>query len=84
MTSRIEGYPLDQKWRSAIGGCPLITIDLGPLRKEDALALARTLASTTNPLAQSCVERAAGNPLFLEHLLRNLEEHAGEKVPAAI
>lgn len=25
-----------------------------------------------------------GNSLFLEHLLRNLEEHAGEKVPASI
>ena len=84
MTSRAEGYLLDQEWRASIGGCPLITIDLGPLRKEDALLLAGNLVSTTNQLAQSCVERAAGNPLFLEHLLRDLEERAGEEVPATI
>jgi class 3 adenylate cyclase/tetratricopeptide (TPR) repeat protein len=84
MTSRAEGYPLDQEWRAIIGGCPLITIDLGPLRKEDAFLLAGNLVSTTGQLAQSCVERAAGNPLFLEHLLRNLEERAGEEVPATI
>lgn len=84
MTSRAEGYPIGQEWRAGIGGCPLITIDLGPLRKEDAFSLASTLVGTTSQLAQSCVERAAGNPLFLEHLLRDLEERAGDEVPATI
>ena len=84
MTSRVEGYPLDQEWRANIGDCPLLTIDLGPLRKEDAFLMASNLAGKTSQLAQSCVERAAGNPLFLEHLLRDLEERAGEEVPATI
>ena len=84
MTSRVESYPLDQEWRANIGDCPLITIDLGPLRKEDAFLLASNLTGETSQLAQSCVERAAGNPLFLEHLLRDLEERAGEEVPATI
>jgi predicted ATPase len=84
MTSRVEGYPLDQEWRSAIGGCPLITIDLGPLRKDDALSLASTLVGEASQLARNCVERAAGNPLFLEHLLRDIEERAGESVPGTI
>jgi class 3 adenylate cyclase/tetratricopeptide (TPR) repeat protein len=84
LTSRAEGYPLDQEWRAAIGGCPLITIDLGPLRKEDAFSLASSLVGMISQLAQSCVERAAGNPLFLEHLLRNIEDRAGEEVPATI
>ena len=85
MTSRVEGYPLDQAWRNTTGGCPLMTLDLGPLRKEDAISLANTFVDTTDQLALSCVERAAGNPLFLEHLLRNLEEErGGEDVPASI
>ena len=84
MTSRVEGYPLDQAWRNTTGGCPLMTLDLGPLRKEDAVSLASTFIDTSSQLALSCVERAAGNPLFLEHLLRNLEERGGEDVPASI
>ncbi|MEE8144527.1 MAG: adenylate/guanylate cyclase domain-containing protein, partial [Kiloniellales bacterium] len=37
MTSRIEGDPLDQAWRSSTHGSPLMTIDLGPLREADAI-----------------------------------------------
>ena len=33
MTSRVEGDPLNQEWRSRTAGAPLITIDLGPLRR---------------------------------------------------
>lgn len=84
MTSRIEGYPLNQQWRSTTDGCSLMTLDLGPLRKEDAVTLASTFIDTSSQLALSCVERAAGNPLFLENLLRNLEERGGEDVPASI
>ena len=40
MTSRVEGDPLDQTWRAALGGSPLLTIDLGPLRPKEAEALA--------------------------------------------
>lgn len=84
MTSRVEGYPLDAAWRGATGGCPLVTLDVGPLRKADAVALASGFIAASDHLALSCVERAAGNPLFLEHLLRNLEERGGEDIPASI
>jgi class 3 adenylate cyclase len=40
MTSRTEGDQLDLVWRSRTRAVPLITIDLGPLREQDALALA--------------------------------------------
>jgi predicted ATPase len=40
MTSRIEGDPLDKFWRASTRGSPLITIDLGPLRPEEARLLA--------------------------------------------
>jgi class 3 adenylate cyclase/tetratricopeptide (TPR) repeat protein len=84
MTSRIEGDPLDAAWRASIGGCPLMTIDLGPLRRDEALTLAGTFVDATNQFAQDCIERASGNPLFLEQLLRNAEERGEEEVPASI
>jgi class 3 adenylate cyclase/tetratricopeptide (TPR) repeat protein len=84
MTSRVEGYPLDQAWRSTTGRCPFMTLDLGPLRREDSIKLAATFLDTTNQLALNCVQRADGNPLFLEQLLRNAEERGGGEVPASI
>ncbi|SLN71292.1 adenylate/guanylate cyclase domain-containing protein [Oceanibacterium hippocampi] len=85
MTSRIEGDPLDEEWRGQTGGCPLVTIDLGPLRRNDALIFANSFFDTSTQLALSCVERAEGNPLFLEQLLRNAEEESGgDDVPASI
>lgn len=83
-TSRVDGDPLDAAWRGTTGGCPLTTVDLGPLRKEDALALAGTLHDATNTFALECVARAGGNPLFLEQLLRNAEESHLTAIPATI
>jgi class 3 adenylate cyclase/tetratricopeptide (TPR) repeat protein len=84
MTSRIEGDPLDKAWRSTTGRCPLMVIDLGPLGREDALHLAGAYLDATNRLALECVRRADGNPLFLQQLLLNAEEHGGKEVPASI
>ncbi len=84
MTSRIEGDPLDQAWRATTDGCPLMTVDLGPLRREEALTLAGTFIDATKQFARDCIERAGGNPLFLEQLLRNAEELGGEEIPASI
>ena len=64
MTSRLEGDPLDQAWRRAAGGSPLLTVDLGPLRRPEALALAGTFTDPGDPFALACVERAGGNPLL--------------------
>jgi class 3 adenylate cyclase/tetratricopeptide (TPR) repeat protein len=84
MTSRIEGDPLDSAWRGTTQGSPLLTIDLGPLRQKEALEFADRFIDATNRTAQNCVERAEGNPLFLEQLLRNAEESGDETVPASI
>lgn len=84
MTSRVDGYPLEQAWRSSTGGCPLVTLDVAPLRKEDTLRLAATFINTQNQKAVDCIERAGGNPLFLEQLLRNVEERGDGDVPASI
>jgi tetratricopeptide (TPR) repeat protein len=72
LTSRTEADPLDHAWRGTLGDTPLTTVDLGPLRRDEALALAGALANNTSQdVARACVERAGGHPLFLEQLLRS-------------
>jgi len=84
ITSRIEGDPIDQAWRGAAGGSALMTIDLAPLRKAEALQLAAEYLDTSKRLALTCIERAAGNPLFLDQLLRSAKEAGDENVPGSI
>ena len=68
MTSRIDGDPLDAHWRSTASGGTLITVDLSPLSPADAQSIARRIIDV-GTFADKCVERAGGNPLFLEQLL---------------
>ncbi|HEV3190571.1 MAG TPA: AAA family ATPase, partial [Polyangiaceae bacterium] len=84
MTSRVEGDPLDAAWRASCRGTPFATIDLGPLRGEEALSLAGGFIDATHSVALACIERAGGNPLFLEQLLHNAEEGSEDAVPASI
>jgi class 3 adenylate cyclase len=84
MTSRIEGDPLDKHWRASTQGTPFMTVDVGPLRPEEARMLAGRLMEAYNPIALNCIERAEGNPLFLEQLLRNAVESEVERLPATI
>ena len=84
MTSRVEGDQLDSAWRASCRNTPFATIDLGPLRKEDALDLAGSFIDATHTVALACIERADGNPLFLEQLLRNAQEGRQEAVPASV
>jgi len=84
LTTRVEGDPLDGAWRTGLAGTPLTTIDVGPLAAEEAAALAGTFIEATQRVAVACLERAEGNPLFLEQLLRHAEEGAGDAIPASI
>jgi tetratricopeptide (TPR) repeat protein len=84
MTSRVENDPLGPAWRSRTNGVGLVTIDLGPLRAEDAAALAAALTDADSPLARRCIARANGNPLFLEQLLRHAAEPTDGEVPATV
>src|SRR4051794_40169265 len=79
-TSRPQGDPLDRGWR----GAPLLTVDLGPLRRPEALTLAGTLGDPEDPFVLACVERAGGNPLFLGELMRGAEEAGMTGVPASV
>jgi len=84
MTSRIEGDPLDETWRAQVSGASLTTIDLGPLPSDDARALAEAQIAANKAFAERCVERAAGNPLFLDQLLRHADESQAVAVPGSI
>ena len=68
----------------SVAGTPLTTIDLGPLRLSEAEVLASAYRDTLGDLAQRCIERAAGNPLFLDQLLRHAEESVDSGVPGSI
>ena len=84
MTSRIDGDPIDDAFRGRVN-VGITTIDLGPLRPEEASEFAQRLRSANDDLLKRCVTRAEGNPLFLEQLLRNSEEGAAEdEVPASV
>jgi class 3 adenylate cyclase len=83
MTTRTEGDPFEGPWRASVLGSALQTLDLGPLREGDALALASGLVATSQRFARRCIERAAGNPLFLEQLLLGAQEHE-ERLPASL
>jgi class 3 adenylate cyclase/tetratricopeptide (TPR) repeat protein len=84
MTSRIEGDPLDHTWRTSTGGSPLMTIELGPLRAREATALAEAYLEANSVFARRCIDRAAGNPLFLEQLLRHAEDVTETVVPGSV
>jgi class 3 adenylate cyclase len=71
MSSRVDGDPIDPAWRARARDGVLATIDLRPLSGNDASTLARQLSAEAEEYVRRCVERAEGNPLFLEQLLRS-------------
>ena len=84
MTSRFENDPIDHAWRARAGASSLITIDLAPLNSEEAVALATPFLAANGDFARLCIERAAGNPLFLDQLLKNMVEGESSSVPQTI
>ncbi|MBA4097354.1 MAG: hypothetical protein C0484_11380 [Rhodospirillum sp.] len=71
MSSRADGDPIDAAWRGRARDALLATIDLRPLSGNDAGKLAHHLSTESEDYLRRCVERAEGNPLFLEQLLRS-------------
>jgi class 3 adenylate cyclase/tetratricopeptide (TPR) repeat protein len=84
MTSRTERDPFYEIRHAANAARPITPIELGPLQPDEATRLAKGYFDTFGELAQRCIERAAGNPLFLEQLLRHAEENAEGSVPGSI
>jgi class 3 adenylate cyclase/tetratricopeptide (TPR) repeat protein len=84
VTSRPEGDPITDEWQRETCARPLVTIELGPLHREESLQLAEALVAGRSQLAERSVERAGGNPLYLEQLLRHAEETTEAGVPGSI
>ncbi|WP_459850135.1 adenylate/guanylate cyclase domain-containing protein [Dongia sp. agr-C8] len=70
MTTRVEGDPFDATFRAGLRRGHLTIIDLSPLGAADAESMAHALRVDFDDFARRCIERAEGNPLFLEQLLR--------------
>ncbi len=84
ITTRPEGDPLDRSWRAKIGSAAVSTIDLSPLSAAESAELAADLLGSGDERIAACVERAGGNPFFLEQLLRHTGEVAAASVPASV
>ncbi|HEY8521338.1 MAG TPA: adenylate/guanylate cyclase domain-containing protein [Gammaproteobacteria bacterium] len=84
MTSRIDGDPLGPAWRARVPNVGFVTIDLPPLRQEDAVELAAALLDADSAVARRCIARADGNPLFLEQLLRHATEREDGDIPPTV
>jgi class 3 adenylate cyclase len=82
LTSRPENERTYEALRAQAADAPLVTIDLRPLRPQDAAAIVSHLAPLPEVVLQNCIQRAGGNPLFLEQLLRNAAEAAGDLPPS--
>ncbi|MDC1287930.1 AAA family ATPase [Gammaproteobacteria bacterium] len=83
-TSRVEGDPIDAARRAHAGETPIVTWDLSPLRSDEAAKLASDFIDASDSLAKRCIERAAGNPLFLKQLLLSVDKGGGDSVPDSI
>nr|MBP6853044.1 AAA family ATPase [Rhodoferax sp.] len=84
LSTRFAGDPTMAQWRDSLRGLPLASINLGPLATEDAMRIAAGSASLPQELLRSCVERAEGNPLFLEQLLLNAGNEGAASLPGSV
>jgi len=84
LTSRLEGDPLDAAWKAGAAPASLTTLDLGPLASADARRLIEPLKNGAEGFIERCLERAAGNPLFLDQLLRHSSDNSDAAVPASV
>ena len=83
MTSRVIEDPLDRSWRASAQGVPLTTLDLMPLSSAECAELARQYLSVDESYSKACIDRAEGNPLFLDQLLRGYG-HDSKELPGSI
>ena len=84
LTTRSEGDPFDASWRAQMASTPVISLELAPLTRREAEELAGRLSGFMQDRVRDCVDRAAGNPLFLEQLLRNEADGDRAAVPDTI
>jgi tetratricopeptide (TPR) repeat protein len=84
VTTRPEADDFDAARRAHARDVPALTLDLGPLAPQASRELAGRLAGGGSAVVERCVERAAGNPLFLEQLLRAAGDVLRDALPGTI
>lgn len=77
LSTRENNDPIDAAWRAAARGAGLTAIDLAPLSAAEAREMAAHYSCGDGALIGSCIERAQGNPLFLDQLLRSVQAGHG-------
>ncbi len=83
-TTRPDGDPFEGGWRAVGHDQPVSIINLGALRSSEAREMATGFAHANQERLSECLDRAEGNPLFLEQLLQNVAESASDLVPGSI
>lgn len=83
LTSRIDGDPMQSDGGASLHSIGIMALELGPLMAAESLQLVTNLG-LIGPLADECVERAAGNPLFLEQLVHYADDLQKKAVPPSI
>lgn len=84
VATRFDNDPSAGPWRSALQGVPTTGIDLVPFSGAESARLAESFFGLGDALVRECVQRAAGNPLFLEQLLLNANEAGASSLPGSI
>ena len=84
LTTRPQEDPVNSGWRRRCSGARISTIDLAPLRDDAARRLISGLGELAPDLVENCLERAQGNPLFLEHLARSAPRLRGGQLPLSV
>jgi len=84
LTTRPERDPIDGAWRAKLQGAAVSAIDLAPLSRDDSRKLAQGMLDNDDPRIAACIDRAGGNPFFLEQLLHHTEAAASAAVPASV
>ncbi|KIN61587.1 Adenylate/guanylate cyclase [Sulfitobacter noctilucae] len=83
ISSRLEGPVNAMQLASIESTAKVRRMDLKPLSATDAVALASSMIRPSDAMMRACVERAQGNPLFLEQLLRHANDNDGA-IPGSI
>ena len=84
VTTRPESDGFEAARRTHARDVGALTIDLGPLDDDAARELARRFTLRAPEIAARCVERAGGNPLFLEQLMLAAGDALRDGLPGSI
>lgn len=82
-STRLEEEPQDPLWRSRLQNASLLTLDISPLSNKEAALMADQALCLSDGKRQRLIERAGGNPLFLEQLLLYARE-AADMIPDSV